>query len=156
METQVSPELIEFIEANGNFYGLACGFEGIKVVWCHPSPLIIQKAERDFNLFQERQKAINSRTKITEGDWIIRKDGKYEGVSVASHGHVQAGGHGGVYISQNGIGSYSGSCGDCIEPENLVLTEETKQTSCWIFSGDSAGAHRGVWHRLQIKVWKEI
>lgn len=154
-QTQVSTELKEFIEANGNFYGLGCDFEGLKVIWKEPTPMLIQKAERDFNLFQERQKAINARTRISEGDWIVRADGSYERISVASHGWLQGGkDNGSIYISQTGHGSFSGSCGSPIG--EYIATESMKEGSCWLFSGDSAGAHRGVWHKLQFKVWKEI
>jgi hypothetical protein len=151
----ISQNLLEFINRNPVVYGLYFkGYENGKIVYSDPSQFAIRDAVRDMELFNQRQEAINNRNKISEGDWIIRKDGKYEGISVAYDGWTQAGGAGSVYVSKNGYCSYSGSCGDFIE--SFEATEETKERVCWIFSNDSAGAHRGVYHKLNFKVWKEL
>lgn len=151
----LSEDFKGFIERNGNFYGLDADFHGIKVVWKEPSEWVIQKAQRDWELFEDRQKAINARTEISEGDFIVRKDGSMERISVASHGWLQAGkDNGSIYLSKSGYGSFSGTCGDSIE--NYEPTDETRLGMCWIFSGDSVGAHRGVYHKLNFKVWKEL
>jgi len=156
METtiELTSELKAFIERNGYFYGLDYNFSGLKPIWKEPSQRIIEKASKDLALFEERQKAIEARTAISEGDFIIRKDGSMERISVASHGWVQAGkSNGSIYINKNGHGSFSGSCGDSIKA--YEPTNDTAPGICWIFSGDSAGAHRAVYSKLNFKIWKE-
>lgn len=152
---QVSEDILKFINFNPIIYGLQFqDYRDGKIIYTQPDKFAISKALIDLDLFQKRQEAIDNRTKISEGDWIIRKSGEYERVSVARGGYIQAGGNGSNYISQTGFCSYSGSCGDRIE--KVELTDETMEGSCWIFSGDWSGAHRGVYNFLKFKVYREL
>ena len=156
-ETQpkISQDVLDYINSNPTVYDLYFkGYDNSRIVYTEPSDYAIQRALKDLELFKQRQQAMDDRTKISEGDWIIRKDGKYEGISVAHEGHVQAGGFGCVYVAKNGYTSYSGGCGDVIK--SFELTNEVKKRRCWIFSNDSPGAGRGVFNFLSFKVWREL
>lgn len=130
-----------------------------KVVLTEPSKYAIEDATKDLELFNKRQLAILERDEISIGDWVLRKDGKTERITVDSWSDcIQVGGTfgGSFYISKNGYCSYSGSCGDVISKTNLIKTDEYKEGSCWIFSQDWTGGGRGVHYILKFKVWKEV
>ncbi len=115
--------------------------------------LAIEKVKRNVLLFEDRQKAIDSRTKPTEGDWVKLPDGRYLRLSVVWEESFQASEYSGsVYVSKSGHGSFSGTCGNSYKSP-LLATEETKEGSCWIFGDDSSGAHRGIHTTLNWKVW---
>lgn len=155
---EINQELIELIQRNPAIYGLVFdGYENGKIIYSNPSSFAIRDAKIDLELFRQRQEAIDTRKSISEGDFVIRKNGEYERVSVSQWGDsIQAGKGGSIYINQSGRGSHSGSCGDLINRNNLRLTDETKEGSCWIFQADRAGAHRAVYHVLKFKVYQEI
>ena len=132
-----------------------------KDVYSKPSKHAFEEAVLNVNIFKARQLAINDRTKISAGDWVLRKNGELSRITVYSDSckAIQVGGlensHG-FFMSKSGGCTYSGGCGDCLSKDKLVLTKKTKKGLCWIFSKDNVGAHRGVYNYLMFKVWKEI
>lgn len=135
------------------------GYENGKIIYSEPTQYAISKAEKDLKLFEERQEAIYKRTKISDGDWVLLKNGEYSRVTVSQwEDSIQIGGYFGssVYINSNGSGSYSGGCGDSIDKSKLVHVGEHKEASCWLFHEGYSGAGRGVYATLKFKVWKEI
>lgn len=155
IQSEISQDILDYINSNPTVYDLYFkGYENSRIIYTEPSSYAIERASKDLELFKQRQQAMDSRTKISEGDWIIRKSGEYEGISVAHEGLVQAGGFGSVYVAKNGYTSYSGGCGDLIK--SFELTSEKKKRRCWIFSNDFPGAGRGVFNFLTFKVWREL
>jgi hypothetical protein len=111
---------------------------------------------KDIQFFVESQIAIYSRTEISQGDWVLLKDGTYSRVTVNCwDDSIQVGGCYGnaVYINGNGFASYSGTCGDVIERKDIEPSDFYKAGKCWIFSNRNSGAHRGVTNILNFKVW---
>jgi hypothetical protein len=156
----IDPRVLVIINSNPLFYKLYFkGYENGKIIYTDPTEHDIKKALADLEIFKQRQEAINKRNVISEGDWVILKDGTYDRVTVAwpTSGRIQVGGSSaGLFINQNGHGSYSGGCGRGINTENIENTNEVKEGRCWIFSGNSSGAGRGVDSTLLFKVYKEI
>ncbi len=150
----------EIMQSNPSLYGLRfVDHKNGKPVYSEPTQYAAKKAEQDKAIFEERQKAIFARTRISEGDYVHRLDGTFSRITVHQWPeHVQIGGHehGSYYLNSNGFCSYSGSCGDILERAKLVDSGDYKRGSCWIFSQNSSGAGRGVYATLLFKVWKEI
>ena len=133
------------------------GYENGKVIFSEPTEYALKAAQKDFELFQERQQKIFERQTIAQGDWVLLPNGEYSRVTVDSWpDSIQIGGHFGssVYINSNGTGSYSGGCGDSIDKKNIEPTDEYKDGLCWLFHEGYSGAHRGVSHVLKFKVWR--
>ena len=38
--------------------------------------------------------------------------------------------------------------------KNLIPTNEVKEGKCWMFSGLEAGGDRGVYHKINFRVWE--
>lgn len=153
-------EILNQAFSNPVVYGLTyLGYENGKPKFEKPNSYHIKRAETDLRLFDERQKAIDNLDVIACGDWVIRKDGTMERITINITDYsVQVGGgeNGSFYISKSGHCSYSGSCGDSIPYEKLIKTNEKKAGSCWIFSSDYSDAGRGIYKKLLFKVWREI
>jgi hypothetical protein len=60
---------------------------------------------------------------------------------------------GGSFYLGDGYVSMSGSLYPCVPTSSLVLTEETKHGSVWIFHHDHACAHNGVHFEREFRVY---
>jgi hypothetical protein len=130
-----------------------------KITYTEPSKYAIQDATKDLELFQQRQKLLYDKKIIGKGDWVILKDGRKERVTVTEwNDTIQVGGSfgGSYHVNKYGGCSYSGGCGDLINRNELVSTDNFEEGSCWIFSQDWSGAGRGVYNILKFRVWKQI
>lgn len=128
-------------------------------VYHRPTERGMKVARTDWDLFKDRQEAIYNRTEIAQGDFVRLKDRSISRVTVTRMGnHIQVGGsrNSALYVSPEGYGSYSGSCGDVISLVNIQPTSEYIEGDCWIFSQDRSGAHRGVTNTLRWKLWQEV
>lgn len=155
MNTQIQT----IIHSNPTLFDLYFkGYEGGKIIYSEPSQRAISEAEQDLKIFNEIQQAIYNRDSISDGDWVLLKNGEYSRVTVTAwQDSIQVGGTygGSVHMGKSGKGSYSGSCGDLIDRANLEATTEYREAMAWIFSKGWAGAGRGVYSPLQFKVWRE-
>jgi hypothetical protein len=148
------------INSNRQLFNLTIkGYTNGNIVFNEPSEEALKRANKDLELFTERQNKIYERTEISMGDYVIQKNGQISRITVYSPDNlIQVGGNygGSFYIGKNGRCSYSGSCGDVVDIKKLQFTGEYKEGSCWIFSNDWTGANRGVYYVLKFKVYREL
>lgn len=74
---------------------------------------------------------------------------------VHSDGLVQTGGneHSSVYLNSDGSGSYSGSLDTGVQLEDLIPSSETKDGCIWIFEDNIAGAGRGIYKHVPMRIF---
>ena len=58
------------------------------------------------------------------------------------------------YTGENGIGSYSGSCGQSISFADLAQSPDTRPVLFWTFRDGRSGAGRGVEFWVNVTVWR--
>lgn len=152
-------ELVEFI--NNEETGIAKGYDFQFLRDTFSLEKVKNIIQNDLKIFSEIEKSLISKPTPKEGDWV-----KYDGgISRLSRIHQE----GTIQLSEN-IGvcvwhdttQASGCVWDSnidinrelLHIDNLVSTNEIKEGRCWIFSNLEAGAGRGVYHKINFRVWE--
>lgn len=152
-------ELVEFV--NKEESGIAKGYDLQFLRDKFRLDKVKQTIENDLKIFGEIEKSLLSQTTPKEGDWV-----KYDDV-VSRVSRIHPGGS--IQLSENiGVNVWhdttqaSGCVWDSnidisrelLHIKNLVPTNEVKEGKCWIFSNLEAGAGRGVYHKINFRVWE--
>ena len=126
--------------------------------WGKVSEYLIKKAEKDLQLFKDREQLRLQSDKPHVGDYIKRKDGRLTQIGIFTYGgNFQDTPSSKPYIYTDGYASHSGGFTmDVLNIANLKPLKQTKDLRCWIFSGDFADGNCGVYSTIKTKVWKEI
>lgn len=130
----------------------------IAIDWDKVPQYLIKKAEKDLQLFQDRQDKRLQSDKPHVGDYVKRKDGRLTQIGTFTYdGNFQDTPSSKPYLNKDGGASYSGGFTmDVLNVANLKPLKQTKDLRCWIFSGDDWGGSRGVCSTIKTKVWKEV
>lgn len=112
--------------------------------------------EKNRQLLRERQKRRMAIITPLVGDYIIMPDGEYHRLAYAwmVDAGFQTCKNGSFYMAQNGRCDYSGSLDKTQPLEKIAPTDELKEAIFWIFHEDWTGAHRGVYFRMEVRVWR--
>ena len=126
--------------------------------WKKVSQYLIKKAEKDLQLFKDRENIRLQSDKPHVGDYIKRKDGRLTQIGTFTYdGNFQDTPSSKPYLNKDGGASHSGGFTmDVLNIANLKPLKQTKDLRCWIFSGDSWGGGCGVYSIIKTKVWKEV
>jgi hypothetical protein len=127
-------------------------------VKCKPLPeSLLLTAEKDLQIFAEREQSRLALNKPLVGDAIIRKDGKKSYIGIFTYDGKFQDTFGGSFYLGGCYASYSGGFTmDVLNVKRLQLTEELTPLRCWIFSENSVGGGRGVHYQINVKTWREI
>lgn len=119
-------------------------------------PELIELAKIDLGIFKGRLEQFeNGERHPKVGEWIKGYDGVYTRFTHAWDDGIQTGGGiGSFYLLSSGKHEYSGGLDSPVPYDLIELTEERRESECWIFHKNEAGAHRGVDYRHQYRVWK--
>ena len=119
-------------------------------------------AERDLALFKKRAEARYAlsaampRTPL-EGDWVEDHDGTMRRIAYTDPSTTQFDSPkfgSSFHCFANGAMDFSGGLDSPIPTASLEATGNFEPATCWIFSGDSSGAHRGVRWSIPVRVWR--
>ena len=126
--------------------------------WEKVSQYLIEKANKDLQLFKDREDARLKSDKPHVGDYIKRKDGRLTQIGIFTYnGNFQDTPSSTPFLYKDGGASHSGGFTmDVLNVANLKPLKQTKDLRCWIFSGDFAGGNCGVYSTIKTKVWKEV
>lgn len=119
---------------------------------------LIKKAEKDLQLFKDRENMRLQSDKPNVGDYIKRKDGRLTQIGIFTYdGNFQDTPSSKPYLNKDGGASHSGGFTmDVLNVVNLKPLKQTKDLICWIFSNDFGGGNCGVYSVIKTKVWKEV
>jgi hypothetical protein len=116
---------------------------------------IINDAIQDLNIISERVVNFNARKGARVGDYISLPDGQ---MVIISHNwnenQVQTSGGGSMHMGQSGFLSFSGGMDSGLKETDLIPTKETKKGTIWIFHGGFSGGNRGVYSKINFRVFK--
>lgn len=118
------------------------------------------KIEKNQHLFDMRSaELISQSTKMFRGEFVRLKDGSLRRIAHVWEKnlpscHLQLAENGSIYLG-NSYTDFSGGLDSGLDL-NLRHTGETLEGSCWLFDGDDARAHGGVYHKALFKVWDEF
>ena len=152
-------ELVEFISNEESGIAKGYNFQFLRDIFRLDK--VKEKINNDLKIFGEIEKSLLSQSTPKEGDFV-----KYNGgISRVSRIHPE----GSIQLSENiGVNVWheSSSASGCVwDPnikidkellhiDNLVSTDDVKEGKCWMFSGLEAGGGRGVYHKINFRVWE--
>lgn len=114
--------------------------------------------EKDFRLLQERIKAREAmEDRPTVGDWVRLPHGELRRISHDWDDAYQlttGEKAGSFHMFNDGVCSFSGSLHPKVKASHFASTQERINGSCWFFSNDWVGAHRGVYVEAPFRVWE--
>ncbi|MCG3685905.1 hypothetical protein L5F35_06725 [Aliarcobacter butzleri] len=152
-------ELVDFI--NNGETSIAKGYDFQFLRDMFRLDKVKQTIENDLKIFGEIEKSLLSKSTPKEGDFV-----KYDG-GISRLSRIYPGGS--IQLSETiGVNVWhdstqaSGSVWDpninisreLLHIDNLVSTDELKEGRCWIFSGLEAGGGRGVYYKINFRVWE--
>jgi hypothetical protein len=165
VKTQLTDEIKKLIQLNistedfrgvpGEFGKNEAGNWTILINWDNLPQRYIDICNKNINIITELTEIRNKRTDILVGDYLEMPDESMSRVTYCHENGVQdGGGAGSFFLYSSGNGSYSGGL-DGIKPFNKIKpTNRTKKALFWIFSKNWAGANRGFYFYIDVKVWK--
>ena len=116
---------------------------------------LINNALKDLQIIKSREQEYNKIKGLRIGDFIHLPDNTYTQITHIwnQDGQVQTGNNGSMHLGSGYI-SRSGSLDSGLNAKDLILTEETKQGTIWIFHKGFSGANRGVNYKINFRVYK--
>jgi len=164
-KTQLTEEVKKLIRLNvssedfrnvpGEFGKNEAGQWSHIIEWDNLPQRYIDICNENINIITELTETRNKRTDILVGDYLEMPDGSISRVTYCHDNGVQdGGGSGSFYLCSSGNASYSGGL-DGIKPfDKIKPTNRTKKALFWIFGQNWAGANRGFYFYIDVKVWK--
>lgn len=152
-------ELVEFI--NNEETGIAKGYDFQFLRDKFRLDEVKKTIQNDLKIFSEIEKSLLSLATPKEGDFV-----KYDG-GISRLSRIHPGGS--IQLSENiGVNVWhdttqSSGCvwdpnikidKELLHIDNLVSTDDVKEGKCWMFSGLEAGGGRGVYHKINFRVWE--
>jgi len=117
----------------------------------------------DKKLFEEIEQNMAEIQEPVNGDFVEYEDGKFARISTCRHSRTfQISNNIGIFVSKDGSSMASGCTWDKdfdyidskrLSFDNLTPTNKTLKGRCWTFSGNDAGAGRGIYSEINFKVW---
>jgi len=117
----------------------------------------------DKKLFKEIEQNMTEIQEPVDGDFVEYAEGKFSRISTCRHNKTfQISNNIGIFVGKSGSSMASGCTWDKdfdyidskrLTFKNLTLTSKTLKGRCWTFSGNSAGAGRGIYSEINFKVW---
>lgn len=164
MET-ITTEVKNLIKLNistADFSGVPCEFGknednkwGYVIKWDNISDRYIKLCEENMTIIDGLMSVRNDRTDILVGDYLEMPDGSESRVTYCHDDGVQdGGGAGSFFLCKSGNASYSGSLNGLKPFDKIKPTDRTKPALFWIFSRNWAGANRGFYFYINVRVWK--
>jgi hypothetical protein len=145
----------DFHGVPGEFGQHDSGKWGFIIDWNNVPQRFINICNENINIIAQLTDARNKRIDILVGDFLRMPDGSESRVTYCHDDGVQdGGGSGSFFLHKSGQGSYSGGLDSCKPFEKIKPTTETKKALFWIFSKNWAGANRGFYFYLDVKVWQ--
>ena len=152
-------ELVEFV--NNEKTGIAKGYDFQFLRDTFSLEKVKNIIQNDLKIFGEIEKSLLSLATPKEGDFV-----KYDG-GISRLSRIHPGGS--IQLSENiGVNVWhdttqSSGCvwdpnikidKELLHIDNLVSTDDVKEGKCWMFSGLEAGGGRGVYHKINFRVWE--
>ena len=112
----------------------------------------------NFEILTQRVSAFNARPGPRVGDYIRLprlhpKLGEFTRITHDWGDKMQTGGMGGSYYLGSESCSYSGGLDPGISTAQLIPTDETREGNVWFFDEGRAGAGRGVYFQIPLRVF---
>lgn len=143
--------------------GYSVSFLQEEFMYMKPQEDLTSLIAGDLSLFMEIEKELLNNSKPQEGDFVEYEKGKFARISrLHKDESIQLSNKIGVYVSKHGTSQASGCTWDPnVEHKNinisgLVATTETRKGECWTFSQNLSGKDRGVYFKIDFKIWNLV